>query len=1413
MSNQPTAETPDAIFEQIGQLSRQFRKQIAKGEAPRIERFLEKVADGGKENLFSSLLDVEISFRRSQGESPTSAEYLKRFPQYTRLVRRAFFEPTIDPGSASEDGGATVPSDDHDDDQAFAPTFEIPAKRLGDYELLGQLGQGGMGVVYDARHTKTGNRVALKTLRTHVDGQQVDANKLYRFRKEFRSLSEVNHPNLVGMQTLEVDDNQWFFTMDLIEGEDFISYVRPNNQLDEARLRACLPQLAKGIIALHQRGIVHRDLKPGNVMVTDQGHVLILDFGLVAELQQNIDATQTRSAMFVGTIPYAAPEQMFGERTEANDWYGFGTMVYEALVGKVPFPGNNQANLLRKQQEDPPTLADHDDVPSDLAELADGLLRREAGPRLGADTVAEFLKLDDDTRIQSSAQGSTLGSMGIQGSKGSQGSSGSVYEENVDFDTIPEEEIVLIGREKQLAQLEKIKQEFLKCKEPSVVWVTGLSGEGKSSLVEKFLQPIRRHKEMLVLSGRCYDRESVPFKAVDCLIDPLVRYLRSSSESDLKRMLPDDIAMLAHLFPLLQRVRAIADRRNPQILSLDSKQIRYRAFEAFRELLVTIGERLPIVLFIDDLQWGDADSSSALHALLVGTEPPPVLFLGTYRSDEREESSFHRQWSQLDQETRDNIPRHELAIAPLDQQQCTTLIAARTGTSRAEAHQVVAGLFESTKGNPYFLEQMIEGFNAGATDWRPLPLAEIITGKLRRLAKGCEILLQHVSVAGKATQANELAAVSGMGIEVLSLLTHMRSERLVRLVGSGESQLVDTWHDKIRETVLANMDPGKPRALHLQFAESVELSENLTVAPVEAYLSQPFTSPATPEFSTARVFDMAYHFQMAEDPRARAYQFLAGELAFQSYASEEAIEYLNRAKDLFRGDEPSPWHARLWHRLATSSYRIMDFDRSLEQFDSGIEFTESGLEKAHFYLGRARIHQTRSDYNSAAENHDLALTEIGRKRPRGILAYPVAAFHFLKIAVFPDSWLRTTRPSTHEDLFELSIYMDMVQYLFERFIPQIEYPAVALRLGVQEIPESVSFSMAHLAASGFSRLGRRLALRARSQLHTTSNMEAEGLLQFGCAVSSSYSCNFREADQEFNVSIPKLLKSGSHIFAASAMHMRRHLYESIGTASVEINAAASLIALATNSGDLRGQCWGHYDHAGGLARFGNLSSAFKSIMKANSAWELCTLNLTTPIYFANRGFVFLQASQYEEASLLADRSWRTAVKNLRVMDVCLRGLAWNLESIAGRQWATDPNPFDRRLVRQRCRWARVLAQMHVKIRPHLLRARGRAFIAGGKNRKGIHNFEQAVKSARQLGMKYDLGKSLLDLAAVKEEGREENRAEAIRLLKEMESVIPRAESWLLGDQYDEAVVAPEFDLEAWEREHGPIDLAISSESA
>lgn len=1382
------------VFELIDSICSEFRELWKNGSRPRIESYLDQVPRDAEKTLFKNLLYAEIRSRRQGSESPTSDEYVHRFPAFRREVRQAFDEPTM----MSID--QQIPALEHQAE--LTATIDLPAaNRIGDYELIRELGRGGFGVVYEARHLERRNIVALKTLPTGNDGQEVNADRLHRFRKEFRSLSEFNHPNLVGMQTLEVDGSQWFFTMDLVNGDDFLAWVRPQGSCDENRLRQALKQIAEGIIALHRRGIVHRDLKPSNVLIEQDGRVVILDFGLVSEMQNATDLTATRSAMFAGTPKYAAPEQLYGKRSEASDWYAIGAMLYEALTGELPFTASDQMELLqRKQLEDPPQLTAVADVPADLATLVDGLLKREPPQRLSSAEIAEQLGLDNDTLTQ----GSTA-------TAGSHDSSVSASEE-IEPLAEEEEEIDLIGRDVHLAQLESARQQLLISGSPVAVWITGLSGEGKSALAEKFLHPFRRGKEMLVFSGRCYDRESVPFKAIDSIIDPLVRYLRSVSESKLERMLPDDIAMLAQLFPLLNRVRSIAQRRNAQIRSLDSKQIRYRAFEALRELLVTIGQQHAIAILIDDLQWGDADSAAALHALLNGSNPPRVLFLGTYRRDEMQESAFHRQWIRLNEESDETVDEREIPLTPLDHRQCVAMVSARAGISEQQANDVVGRLFENTRGNPYFLEQSIEGFNAGAEDWQPLPLQEIITKKLGRLPRGSKQLLDYVAIAGKATSSRELAEISGVGSSAQSLLTHMRSERLIRLVGSGEDQFVDTWHDKIRETTLSCITDDVRREMHRKFAEAIESDQRLSESLVTDYLNEPFTKQKTPQFSTSRAFDLAYHFHLSGDTRAFAYQLLAGELNFQSYASDEAIEYLSRASELLRGAEPARVKARLWHRLATSSRRVTKFDESLSQFASGIEFAEPGIDKAFFYSGIATVHQTRANYDPAKTHHDLALAEIGRQRPQGFWSYPKAAISFLKLATFPESWLnRKTKNITEADRLEHSILIDFLSYSFELYIPIIEYPATLMRAGIfsHQFPpdgfaSGVGTVSGHLGINGLPWLGRRFAQRATAKLDLVSDIEAEGICRIMSGVAYIHSGDFSLADQSMKRGIPLLIRSGSHVHAAGAIHLHRHLYEGIASATAEVAIARMLVSFTNSSGDLRSSLWAHYDLSASLARHGQFEESFAAIERANQIWLALKLNLSTPIYLNTRGFVFLQTSNYDEARKLTEFSWIQAIKHLRLMDVCLRGLPWHLECVAGPKWASSPEPINKRLVRRRCRWARILALLHVKIRPHLFRARGRAFAALGKRKKSIRNLERGAQSARLLGMKYDLGKALLDLAAVKEEGREENRAEAIRLLKEMESVIPRAESWLLGDQYDEAVVAPEFDLQAWEQEHGPL---------
>ena len=212
-------------------------------------------------------------------------------------------------------------------------------RTISHYAVLEQIGAGGMGVVYRAHDERLDRDVALKVLSPELSGDQ---EFLARFRREARTLSKLNHPNVATVHDFDSEAGTSFIVMELVQGKSLIEKIR-KGPLSENELVRLAVELLDGLCAAHAEGIIHRDLKPGNLRETLDGRLKILDFGLARTLQTDMDLTQTIASTtgVVGTLPYMAPEQLRGEYIDARtDIYSAGVVLYELATGSRPFPEN-----------------------------------------------------------------------------------------------------------------------------------------------------------------------------------------------------------------------------------------------------------------------------------------------------------------------------------------------------------------------------------------------------------------------------------------------------------------------------------------------------------------------------------------------------------------------------------------------------------------------------------------------------------------------------------------------------------------------------------------------------------------------------------------------------------------------------------------------------------------------------------------------------------------------------------------------------------------------------------------------------------------------------------------------------------------------------------------------------------------
>ena len=661
------------------------------------------------------------------------------------------------------------------------------------FTIRRRLGAGGMGVVYEAFDQERASAIAIKTL------LRLDGGNLYRFKNEFRALADLEHPNLVRFGELFCEAGTWFFTMELVEGRDFLSYVRPGDAqlvyadtgdaaitapipanalgtFDEHRLRSSLGQLARGVAAIHASHKVHRDIKPSNVLVDRDGRVILLDFGLVADAREDPDSK------VVGTAAYMAPEQANpGPVGAAADWYAVGCVLYQALTGRTPFSGSGAAVLAAKRRGEPASPRSiNPRAPEDLDELCVELLRADPRARPSGEEILNRLGAKDSAAMVPARP------------------------------TPPVAAPPFVGRRDELEVLRHALREVQTGRAVTVV-VDGESGVGKSALVRCFIGSAER--DALVFSGRCYERESVPYKAFDGIIDELSRHLSRLDQIRAALLLPDDVALLARVFPVLRRIPAMAQVPPPRREIPNQTEMRARVFAALRRLLSRLAEERPLVLFIDDLQWADADSLVLLGEVLAPPDPPPLLLIMTARSGGG--------GSELPEPLATALGRldavRRLCLGRLPAGDARTLIELLCGPGREREARAIA---EESGGHPLFIETLVRHGGAGG-----VRLDEALWSRVAALGDVERRILEAVAVAGAPLVQDWIARSIGIEPEPFDRAVQvLRVEHLVRSGGSRAAEVIEAYHDRVREAVMSRIDPGLERQLHERLAITMEAS-------------------------------------------------------------------------------------------------------------------------------------------------------------------------------------------------------------------------------------------------------------------------------------------------------------------------------------------------------------------------------------------------------------------------------------------------------------------------------------------------------------------------------------------------------------------------------------------------------------
>jgi len=615
------------------------------------------------------------------------------------------------------------------------------------FRVVRMLGSGAHGTVYEVVDLQRDDRIALKRL------ERTEPFARERFKAEFRSLSDLRHPNLVALHELVNDGREMFFTMELAAHGELTAWRSAcGSGAGWEDLEALLGDVAAGLQALHASGKLHRDLKPANVLLTRPKRAVVADFGLVG------DAGAAGGAA-VGTPGFIAPEVLAGApHGPPSDWYAFGATIHALLAGRPPGHG---AAL---------PLAGDEAALGRLRALCERLLAPEpAGRPAGGEVLAALGRAERTPAAGDRAS--------------------------------------WVGRQGELASLLHAL-ELARAGQAVAAHVRGPAGMGKTALVGAALEAMAARTPILPLRGRCFERETTPYRAFEGVAEDLAKALGALDREALAAVVPEPFPSLARLFPAL----GAAVRGHLATAPADARELRRRAVEELRQLLRRLDARAKVVVVLDDFQDADADSAWVLEELLA-PGGPPALAVAVDR-EARARGPDEAGAGAILARSEPAVVTVDVPVGPLADEEREALLRALGVAEPAGGW----GAREPAR-SPLELVELAASLRGGEPD---APLESLVLRRVEALAGPAREVAEVVAVAGHPISEDAVRRAAPAGRITAAVLEELRAARLTRAVMAGGRALLEPMHDLARRVLVGALPPERRAALHASIAQALE---------------------------------------------------------------------------------------------------------------------------------------------------------------------------------------------------------------------------------------------------------------------------------------------------------------------------------------------------------------------------------------------------------------------------------------------------------------------------------------------------------------------------------------------------------------------------------------------------------------